>query len=621
MAQLLDLAPELLTKIFVYLPHTDLLRCIQTCRFLFQTITKTLETDYHIHLSVVGMQDNLLSYIPLPVKLDSLGKRETSWAFLNPKFTSTIPVPYNSSGTYELSPTTFFLGMAPNDHSYSTTGLASLLIPYNFQDGVVNSAQWNTTSGLSEDMKILEFGLSVEENDLIACVFGQKDDEDPSITHAVVVLLHHSTKKPHEAAQNSIFHLCNATEDTGRPSLGIEVAGENLAITVVYKDATRAARQAGIHAHLFVFNWKTGKSKTGSAPIPFPIYNSGLVFLREDLLANPDLSTGSIDIYHIPPSSSIPEASEGPAIRLIHSLLLPPLEVDRFLTSVSCRCSPNPTTGSSLPEFMRKDRAYTNDPIEAIILFNFDVFSRDPQAIKSFAMIVHRKALLKLVPAVDEIDSEEPVVGQPWESWGPPVTRWFDAESFNTPYITSVSGSRYVQYAREEKGQRRDTMHVVNFNPAFVNLAIARKFNEASRDTATIEIIGQVEIVSLNGDNDCVEVEGGDAEAEEDRGAAEEECKDAEEGSAVDGAEEEEGERQDAGDEAKGDDVTEDVENICRAEGFFTSDVVGRLPYVRATSKRKWNFDEVFMTEEALLGMNKKVGTHRVGSLTVMYFG
>ena len=70
---------------------------------------------------------------------------------------------------------------------------------------------------------------------------------------------HHSDPtKPHKSASIPVISLQYANEQQGTPLLSIDIAGENMAVLVMFlDDVPRVGR-------LHVFNWKSGIEKTVS---------------------------------------------------------------------------------------------------------------------------------------------------------------------------------------------------------------------------------------------------------------------------------------------------------------------------------------------------------------------
>jgi len=163
------------------------------------------------------------------------------------------------------------------------------------------------------------------------------------------------------------------------------------------------------------------------------------VFLRDDILLVPNSSPFCLQVYHIPVSMS-----PSPSIHLIITLGLPALATHRTVQKFESQCTPNPTQNSKFPRYVPATRPFVSDPTAAIIVFSIGIVG--PGERDDFAMVVHRKALLNLVP-LPKI-ATAPATFIPWNLWGPPVTRWFILELETFAHQTNMHscGQRYVKF-------------------------------------------------------------------------------------------------------------------------------------------------------------------------------
>jgi len=285
---------------------------------------------------------------------------------------------------------------------------------------------------------------------------------------------------------------------------------------------------------------------------------------------------------------------------------LPELLEGQHLLSIVCRSSPNPAEDGGVHKYTPATKPYINDPSCAIILFNMTITDRPGTVRHTFNMIVHRKALLDLVPeeklrnisemadklrsvrdgvesttdsdlaaqlssvSLDDMEIEK----VPWANWGPPITRWFDTNSgVSRMFVASTAGQRYVQYTvpeakegTEPTSNKPNTIHLLDFNPS----TIKRAWNGLGRPgpfrgpSCTVTIVGMAP------------------------------AKDGEQ---------------------------EAADNVLPGGKVFAYDIVGRLPYVRCMSHEEWTFNGVMMSEEMLLGMKLEPGTYHMKSMGVVHFG
>jgi len=323
--------------------------------------------------------------------------------------------------------------------------------------------------------------------------------------------------------------------------------------------------------------------------------------LREDILVFPNSYRRSLDVYHVPSSADLElnpasdsKSSDPIRTRLIHAFRLPELQEGCYIASIEARCSPNPTATDCIPSYTPASTPYSNDPAAAIIFLKMALRNATDTSIRqTYNVVVPRKALLNLVPdgilqdvskvieelrAVRSAGGEEStddaelaarlanaslqeltvrdIVMQPWEKWGPPITRWFNTSRLSNMFIATTGGQRCIQYAKPEPTDgenapgKPNTIHILDFNPC----TLKRAWNGLGRPgpfrgpKCTISIVG---MMSTHGD-------------------------------AVEGSE---------------------AENILPNGGLFASDVVGRLPYVKCMSHEEWTYDGVIISEEMLIGL------------------
>ena len=183
---------------------------------------------------------------------------------------------------------------------------------------------------------------------------------------------------------------------------------------------------------------------------PYGSY-SGLVFLSENVIVIPNTQTNTLEIWDIFSTNQIP----GPAC----ILQLPELSPENSLFSITCRGEPNPIGRGSQFE---SDKPFYHSAHEAIILFHIRirVHLGDPvahqqlggDALHTYTLFVHRKALCEIYEqqcAETSSKSGDSFGGDPipipWSAWGPPITRWFPADSSNaTRWITTTAGQRGI---------------------------------------------------------------------------------------------------------------------------------------------------------------------------------
>jgi hypothetical protein len=157
MAQFNDLPPELIVHILYHLSPKDLLACRLISKYFNNIIQNSILLQYHLALNGAQAENNPYSYLPTSEKLKALEDSEKAWAFLRPRFTTSIEVPHNPSGIYDLTGGVYLLGNA------NKTQLHYMQLPSRGQDEIC----WKV---IDVGRMIIDMGLCVHEHDLIAIV-------------------------------------------------------------------------------------------------------------------------------------------------------------------------------------------------------------------------------------------------------------------------------------------------------------------------------------------------------------------------------------------------------------------------------------------------------------------
>jgi hypothetical protein len=274
-----------------------------------------------------------------------------------------------------------------------------------------------------------------------------------------LVLLNLSTGDYHTSATQPVVYLTETTAAHGHCSVMLEIVGNNLALLLTYR------QHLGLRVSpdtFHVYNWRTGALKavwlsleiervvlimflrSQTLPTAHHAYQ-GFIFLTETALLLPNLVEKRLEIYTLSNTGLIPE----------RFLDLPALSPHRIILMLTCRAEPNPVGDSSnIDGIYTRDSAnppFVSSSTDAIALFNMTVIVGHPVDFDYFSFIVHRSALLKYLPSASPtLDSTiESRIGAevfdtpasiPWDSWGPPITRWFNSQSVAHGYITTTAG-------------------------------------------------------------------------------------------------------------------------------------------------------------------------------------
>ncbi|TFK29151.1 hypothetical protein FA15DRAFT_428188 [Coprinopsis marcescibilis] len=421
MSHLLDLPVEIITRILTQLSLQELIRCQSTCRRLKRIYDQSSKLQYIVEIEVAGMLDNPRCRISVADKLEALRHRERAWCSLRPTFTKTVPIPRQSCGLYDVTASAYFLGVASESTPPAVYELQSLALPS------ISTATASHTE-IRSDKEIVDFATAIEEHDLIAVVRKAGTIDAFSGPHGLeIVLLRHSTRQPHELADQSIIHVPSPHMVAG---INIEISGENLILL--------PALGLGGMGPLQVYNWKTGALRAWTNAIS----NQGVLFLREDIFLCPNVFNMTLDIFCIPDRSEATGSIE--LHRPTFRLSLPILSGSHTISGIECRCEPNPTSGNSFPQYAPQSRPFVNDPERAIAIFSFDIREHTELQSRPFIMLVHRKTLLSAVSTLHALEAVHPVQATPWFDWGKDSVRWLDAAETGSRFITCTSGERYV---------------------------------------------------------------------------------------------------------------------------------------------------------------------------------
>lgn len=220
------------------------------------------------------------------------------------------------------------------------------------------------------------------------------------------------------------------------------------------------------------------------------------MFLAEDLILLPNSISATFDIFRIPPN---PIAH---SLKSVFSLNLPSLAQGVGIDRITCRAEPNPIPDISRLDKKRRAQERANagmdetDPFapkrgflasaeDAICIFQMR-FTGDPVVIiqggvnvhfemgRSYTFFIHRRSFLNLVQRYERIGNtldgvapdhdQNPGPGVPWADWGPPVSRWFNADTTPTRWITTSAGQRCAMI-HEVGGSLETPITIIDFNP------------------------------------------------------------------------------------------------------------------------------------------------------------
>ncbi|KAJ7291121.1 hypothetical protein C8J57DRAFT_1271436 [Mycena rebaudengoi] len=371
--RLLDLPPELLVHVLSFLPLDTFVACQETSRLLRNTICESIELQYLIATLTAGVIDNPApgaAHISVAQRLEMLLAREDAFDTITPSWECTVPVPFNSSGLYELSCGFFFLGDEPR------TALWYFELPTE-EPPKDQPPHWKRIAPLSPINKIIDFGLAIAEHDLIVfATFTQHEETNREDGLVKLEFLSMSTHLTHPEAHGPI-EVHSST--WGAPSVSLEIVGNHL---VFPQD------------RVYMFNWRTGElevqvdAESGSY--------SAAIFLSPEVLLLPNTIAGRLELWNIAPGQTAPALS----------LRLPRLAQDERLRYITARAEPNPSVSGN---YYHSRTPFHPSADGAII-----IISKDALAMRSL-LFIHRHTLLALLAAHPTGSTF------PYAEWGPDI--------------------------------------------------------------------------------------------------------------------------------------------------------------------------------------------------------
>ncbi|KAJ7701793.1 hypothetical protein B0H17DRAFT_1044692 [Mycena rosella] len=410
--RLLDVPPEVLVHILGFLPLQALHACQQSSRFLHGFVTASIELQYLIARSVAQVTDNPSSTLPISDRLRMLRSRETAFTTANPSWVTSIPVPFQMSGVYDLSAGFLFFGEDRRN------ALRYIQLPSERPPEGAPPVEWGRIPVSSPQSMIIDFGLAIGEHDLV--VIATFTPTGPTTAVGVLQglinleLLTMSTHRPHPESRGPIEV---GTSSWGLPSSMMEVVGDYLVFGESYGGMMGGLLKPD--DHVYIYEWRTGKLKM-KIDAPNRSYFAA-VFLSPEVLLLPNTTAATLELWTIPSEQTTPT----PTL----TLHLPRLASEQGINVITARGEPNPSVyplrkPSRLPFYSSVD--------DSIILFHIHF------PVQKFLLFIHRRTLLALL--------DKHTVGDTcvYADWGPGICRWLLAAGINVDWITTTSGQRSV---------------------------------------------------------------------------------------------------------------------------------------------------------------------------------
>jgi len=150
---LLQIPPELMTHILLYLSPLNIILCARTCGFLHDLCSDSA-LRYLVQMERCSVSDDLSPGLSYPERLRLVKEREEAWEMLNFRKSIQASVPFTSTGIYDLTNGAFFLDCA--NHG-TATGYSYITLPSlsTVQD---QKMEWKE---FSLEIEMLSFGLGL----------------------------------------------------------------------------------------------------------------------------------------------------------------------------------------------------------------------------------------------------------------------------------------------------------------------------------------------------------------------------------------------------------------------------------------------------------------------------
>ncbi|EKM79712.1 hypothetical protein AGABI1DRAFT_59449 [Agaricus bisporus var. burnettii JB137-S8] len=540
---LLHLPPEILTQVILLLPLKSIIVCKQVNHYIHSLISESVEIRYLVQLLLSEYVDNPHCSLSTNERLALLEKRNRSKG-IDARVRKRFKIPFVVSGIYDLTGGIYLLGGARRK------SLHYMYLPDKANFPNYEEIEWRGKE-IRMEYTIIDMGLSVYENDLLAvitmCV------QMTSFRHLSDIRLHFyqvSTALPHPEAQRPVISVMQVEVDWGRPTVGIEIVGNNLVLILAYSDSHHRPDD-----RIFIYDWKHGALKM-SFRAPYQTY-SGLIFITQDIFLTPH-SNGTLEYWRVPKGRS--DAPSQPFFKLA----LPPLcpEDNVGIDTIECRAEPSPTSG-----FRYSPKPFHPDPYRAIAIFKMRIRSREfhdflhiIQDTRYFFLFVHRSSLVECLNRFEDFisyhENPRPV---PYDDWGRDVCRWLPADDYSTEWITTTSGQKcalFPEMGGSDSDFLLESITMLDFNQTEVARVSAIQEHSNSRSGT--------------------EIEDGDGDEDEDEDWVDE----------------------------RDEEILIDEDSMLDDSGqCFLNDVYGRLPFKRSMTTHSFVYSGVLMDEERVIGI------------------
>ncbi|CAK5271669.1 unnamed protein product [Mycena citricolor] len=471
MNSILDLPPELIHVCLSYLPLSDIhtLEHFVGNTLLRSLIAGSVAIAYRRALDSACVEESpafahpTSSPPPVSDRLRLLHRTNERFAAFDPTHRASLTVPFPTTSIYDLAGDVFVLGDGSGEmidgrctgvRVLRTRAAAAAAAPQN--EGPAEGVDEDVWRRINAGKPIIDFGLAVEEHDLIVMVTYVSVDQ--TRRQIDVSFFHFSTGAPHSQARQHVLPVQETDTAHGPPSVSIEIVGENLAMSLFYGNARTADKDS-----LHVFNWRTGIRKKSDF---FPLSSPGLIFLTPRHLLFPDVRVQCFVVVEYPDSDS--EDTE-PELSLLE---FPDIKGGQEVLHVQCRVSPTAAASPTPPAPSAPSSRFVPRAEDAIILLSFTMGRFDQQGLLEAAddhiFVVSKRPLYDKLfrgPMARERLS--------WDEWAAPAMCYLDGEDLHFRYITVTHGQRlvYIDHAATEV---RAPVRILDFNAGRFEDALRR---------------------------------------------------------------------------------------------------------------------------------------------------
>jgi len=154
---LVDLPPEIIVQVFLYLNPQDLLSCRLANSQLNLIVRDSVIVQYNALLQEKNLEDNACVTAPFSEKLAGLREADRAWTSARARFTVNVPVLHQQSGVYDLTGGVYLLSDSRR------SAMHYLRLPRTVEDIV----QWKV---IKSSGSIVDIGLCLYEHDMIVNV-------------------------------------------------------------------------------------------------------------------------------------------------------------------------------------------------------------------------------------------------------------------------------------------------------------------------------------------------------------------------------------------------------------------------------------------------------------------